>query len=224
MRPLDEYRNAVLAEQGAVQYEPRPRRGLHRRAGQLRGARRDRLTRGAGNGLDRRRPPPLLGGRARQLLEQRLGGRGGPLEPTRRVELEHAGGVTGWRDGPARLRHQAAPHGAGEQRRRAVEQVDLVARELTPTGHPDHDHCTPRRTVGDEGAAQLGADAARREQVPVAWAALEPPARRLVQRCRLARRPGQIGEFVDVGDLVLVVGDQREPVGDVLQPVLGDEV
>jgi hypothetical protein len=46
----------------------------------------------------------------------------------------------------------------------------------------------------------------------------------LLRHAVALRRPGQIGEFVDVVDLVLVVGDQREPVGDVLQPVLGDEV
>jgi hypothetical protein len=47
---------------------------------------------------------------------------------------------------------------------------------------------------------------------------------RLVERCGLALGAGELLELVDILDGVLVVRQDREAVGDVLQSVLGDQV
>jgi hypothetical protein len=102
--------------------------------------------------------------------------------------------------------------------------LDLRLRELRLPGAADEDEGAPCRAVGDERAAQLGTDAGGREQVAEAGASLRLSVGRGEQRRRLARGVGDLRELVDVVARVLVVGQDREAVGDVLEVVLGDQV
>ena len=82
----------------------------------------------------------------------------------------------------------------------------------------------PGGPVGNERAAQLWAKARRRQQVAKAWASLRVTIGRLVERRGFALGTGKLLELVDIFDGVLVVGQDREPVRDVLETVLGDQV
>jgi hypothetical protein len=48
--------------------------------------------------------------------------------------------------------------------------------------------------------------------------------RRVSERCGLALSVGELLEFVDILNRVLVVRQNREAVRDVLEPMLGDQV
>jgi hypothetical protein len=96
--------------------------------------------------------------------------------------------------------------------------------KLRLPGAANEDQCAPRRAVSDERAAELRTEARRRQQVTKAWASLGVTSRRVSERRGLALSVGELPEFVDILNRILVVRQNREAVRDVLEPMLGDQV
>ena len=124
------------------------------------------------------------------------------------------------RDGVDRSRAD----GAREECRGVGEQLDVAGRELGLAGSADEDQRPPGGSVGDERAAELGTEPSRCQQVAKALASLRVATRRLVHRCRLALGACELVELVHILGRVLVVRQDGEAVGQVLEAVLGNEV
>src|SRR5436309_2195287 len=82
------------------------------------------------------------------------------------------------------------------------------------------DERAPGGAVLDERAPKLRAEPGGRQQVAMARASLGVAAGRLAHRRRLAPGAGERLELVDVLDRVLVVGQDLEAVGEILEPML----
>jgi hypothetical protein len=96
--------------------------------------------------------------------------------------------------------------------------------ELGLPGAADQDQRSPRRAVGDERAAELWTETRWCQQVTEAWAVIRVTGRRVYERRGHALSVGELLEFIHILNRVLVVGQNREAVRDVLEPMLGDQV
>ena len=230
MRALEEHRDLPAAadpsgRRGARASVPagRPdrRRGqASRRRGRVRVALATAWTAGDAQPVARRRARQLARAAARPSTRPGWSRR-------RRVELDARPAARRRRSvGAAR---SPPPRGRGARRGRTA----LDARSSSSTSRSSNSGSPARRTRISAPQVAPSATKALRSSGPIpagvsrsrkrALRSGRPPvASRSVAALRGAR--GQVGELVDVVDRVLVVGEDREAVGDVLQPVLGDEV
>ena len=124
-------------------------------------------------------------------------------------------------------------HASAISPRRTARANKAEALASSSTSRSSNSGCPARRTrisapqagaVGNECAPELGAESGGCQQVAKARASLGVAARRLGHRRRLAFGAGELLELVHVFDRVLVVREDREAVGEILEAVLGDQV
>ena len=216
------------AEQPAVEDEPGSRRRLHGRAGKRRhpgvGV-GDRGSRRARDGLDRSRAHAGL----ERCCPRARASSGSADDEMRIGSPEASSSMTPGASGS----ESAGSHASATRPRRTArakrcggrgEQVDVALVELGLARPRGRGSARPRwcrrrrRRCGARGRSGRG----RAGRGSAGSAPGGRPSPR--QRRRLALGAREVGELVHVLDRVLVVRQEREPVGQVLQAVLGDQV